>query len=186
MILKKPGNILIFLLGTFLCFACQTGPVFAKDSAAAAEKKIRALNDQIVAANEARDLPKALRAAEEAVRVAKEAFGSGSLEAADTINNLANLYLYLKRAAEAEKLYKQAIPIDLKKLDKEGLEVASVYFNLGVAYAMQKKYEPALKVLNKALIIRLKKLGPDNEATKNVDQMIAEITPLASPSADKI
>ncbi len=183
--MKRPGNILIFLLGTFLCFAAQAGPVFAKDLVAA-EKKVRVLNDQIVAANEARDLPKALSSAEEAVRVAKEEFGADSLEAADTMNNLANIYLYLKRASEAEQLYKQAIPIDLKKLDKDGVEVAAAYFNLGVAYAMQKKYEPALKVLNKALIIRLKKLGPDNEATKNVDQMIAEITPLASPNADKI
>ena len=42
----------------------QTGSVFAKEHSAGAAK-IQALNDQIVAANEARDLPAALKAAEE-------------------------------------------------------------------------------------------------------------------------
>lgn len=185
MIMKRSGRIAPFLFSALFCLTIQTGTALAKDPRVG-EKKIRALNDQIVAANEARDLPKALHAAEEAVRVAKEEFGPDGLEAADTMNNLANLYLYLKRAAEAEQLYKQAILIDIKKLDKEGLEMASIYFNLGVAYAMQKKYSAALNVLNKALIIRLKKLGPDDESTKHVDQMIAELTPLAYPNSEKI
>ena len=185
MMTKKSWYCFLLLLSIVFCLVAQAVSVFAKDQKAVAAK-IQALNDQIVAANEARDLPKALHAAEEAVRVAKEEFGPDGLEAADTMNNLANLYLYLKRAAEAEQLYKQAILIDIKKLDKEGLEMASIYFNLGVAYAMQKKYSAALNVLNKALIIRLKKLGPDDGATKNVDQMIAELTPLAYPNSEKI
>jgi len=172
-------------LSLFFFLSLTAGSAFAKDHSAGAAK-IRALNDQLVAANEARDLPAALRAAEEAVRVAKGEYGDHSLEVADTMNNLANLYLYLKRAAEAEQLYKQAILIDLKKLDKEGLEVAGVYFNLGVAYATQKKYTAAIDILRKALNIRLKKLGPDNEATKNVEQMIAELTKLAYPKTEKI
>jgi tetratricopeptide (TPR) repeat protein len=102
------------------------------------------------------------------------------------MNNLANLYLYLKRAAEAEQIYKQAVLIDLVKLDREGVEMAAIYFNLGVAYAMQKKYTDAINILNKALNIRLKKLGRDDPATKNVEQMIAELTSLAYPKTEKI
>lgn len=175
----------MLLLGAFLCLGAQAGPAFAKDKSAGAAK-IQALNDQLVAANEARDLPAALKAAEEAVRVAKTEFGEESLEAADTMNNLANLYLYLKRAAEAERIYKQAILIDLVKLDRDGVEIAAIYFNLGVSYAMQKKYTAAINILNKALLIRMTKLGPDDPATKSVDQMIAELTKLAYPNEVKI
>ncbi len=185
MIKKSIQGVSLFVLGALFCLAAQAGPALAK-MPGEGEKKIQALNDQIVAANEKRDLPAALKAAAEAVRVAKTEIGPESLAAADTMNNQANLFLYLKRAAEAEQLYKQAIVIYLEKTDKDGAEMASHYFNLGVAYAMQKKYSAALNVLNKALIIRLKKLGPDSPETKNVDQMIAELTPLAYPNAEKI
>jgi tetratricopeptide (TPR) repeat protein len=185
MITKKFRHILPLSLSLFFYLVAQTGPAFAKDHSAG-EKMIRDLNDQIVAANERRDLPAALQAAEKAVQVAKTEFGENSLEAADTMNNLANLYLYLKRAAEAEQIYKQAVLIDLVKLDREGVEMAAIYFNLGVAYAMQKKYTDAINILNKALNIRLKKLGRDDPATKNVEQMIAELTSLAYPKTEKI
>ena len=185
MLVEKRRYISLVLLSILLCLGMRTGPAIAKDHKAGAAK-IQALNDQLVAANEARDLPAALKAAEEAVRVAQEEYGENSLEAADTMNNLANLYLYLKRAAEAEQIYKQAILIDLEKLDKEGVEIAAVYSNLGVAYAMQKKYSAAINILNKALLIRMTKLGPDNDATKSVDQMINELTKLAYPNEVKI
>ncbi len=178
-----PGLLLVMTF--FFCFGVQMEPASAKNRDAGAAR-IQALNDQIVAANEARDLPTALRAAEEAVRVAKEEFGAKSLEAADTMNNLANLYLYLKRAAEAERIYKEAILIDIEKLDKDGAEMAAIYFNLGVAYAMQKKYNAAINILNRALTIRLIKLGPDAPATKNVQQMIAELTESGYPNTEKI
>ena len=182
---KKFRYISLLLLSILFFLGAHTEPVFAKDEKAAAAK-IQALNDKIVAANEARDLPAALRAAEEAVQVAKTGYGENSIQAADTMNNLANLYLYLKRAPEAEQLYKKTILIDLGKLDKEGVEIAAIYFNLGVAYAMQKKYNPAIDILNKALNIRLKKLGRDDASTKNVEQMIAELTKLAYPNEVKI
>ena len=182
---KRFRYISLFLLSILFFLGAHTGPVFAKDQKAA-EAKIQALNDQIVAANENKDLPAALRAAEEAVQVAKTGYGENSLQAADTMNNLANLYLYLKRAAEAEQLYKQSVLIDLEKLDKEGTEMAAIYFNLGVAYAMQKKYSAAINILNKTLNIRLKKLGPDSAETKNVEQMIAELTKLTYPKTEKI
>ena len=175
----------LFLLSIIFCLVTQAGSAFAKDQKAV-DAKIQALNDQIVIANEARDLPTALRAAEEAVKVAKDGYGKNSLQAADTMNNLANLYLYLKRASEAEQLYKLAVLIDLKKLDKEGVEMAAIYFNLGVAYAMQKKYTAAIDILNKALNIRLKKIGPDSAETKNVEQMIEELKKLAYPNEVKI
>jgi len=185
MMTKKFQYVSLLALSALFCFAVFTRSALAKDHSAGAAK-IQALNDQIVAANEKRDLPAALHAAEEAVQVAKTEYGQNSLQAADTMNNLANLYLYWKRSAEAEQLYKRAILIDLEKLDKESVEMAAIYFNLGVAYAMQKKYTAAIDILNKALNIRLKKLGRDDPATKNIEQMIAELTSLAYPKTEKI
>jgi len=182
---KKSRYGLLLLLCITFCLTAQAGSAFAKDQKAVAAR-IQALNDQIVIANEARDLPTALRAAEEAVKVAKEGYGKNSLQAADTMNNLANLYLHIKRAPEAEQLYREAILIYLEKTDREGVETASSFVNLGVAYAMQKKYTKAIDILNRALTIRLKKLGPENEATQNTEQMLADLKKLAYPDEEKI
>ena len=183
MITKKSRRGFLLLMSIFFCLVAQTGSVFAKDQKTAAVK-IQALNDQIVAANEARDLPAALQAAEEAVRVAKKEFGEDSVEAADTMNNLASLYLHIKRSAEAEQFFKKSILIYLKEIDKESPEIANSFVNLGVAYASQKKYKEAFGILNKALTIRLKKLGPDDDSTKQLQQMIDEITKLAYPDTE--
>lgn len=182
---KTPKCFLLFLL-SLLCFlVLQAGPSFAKDHSAAAET-IRGLNKQIAEANEKQDLPGALRAAEEAVQVAKAEFGATSVEVADAMNNLANLYLFADRAVAAEQLFKQIILIYLEKKDKKGTEMADLYVNLGIAYAAQKQYSAALKVLNKALIIRREKLGPDDIATKKVEEMMEDFSKLAYPNAEKL
>jgi tetratricopeptide (TPR) repeat protein len=175
----------VFLLGVLLCSTALGGSVFAEEGDAAAEK-IRLLNVEIIAANERRDLPAALQAAEEAVRVAKAGFGTESLESADTMSNLASLYLYIKRADEAAAIYESVAGIYFACRGPESLETATAYFNLGAAYAMQKKYKEALRALNKALAIRVKKLGSEDGATKNAEQMIAELNKLAYPNSEKI
>ncbi len=176
---KKNTILSRLLLGVICCLVIPPGALFAKD-ARAAEAKILALNSEIIAANERRDLPAALRAAEEAVRVAKEEFGPESLEAAGTMSNLGSLYLHIKRAAEAEAIYLKIIQIEIERSDPEGAGIAAAYFNLGAAYAMQQKYSEAVEVLKRSQAIRRKALGPDDVATKNAEQMIASLTKLAS------
>ena len=185
MISKKISHILPILLGFFFCFMVSAGFLFAKDTSKAAET-LRDLNLQIVAANGNHDLSGALRAAEKAARVAKVEYGESSLEAANAMNNLGNLYAFADWASEAEQLFKKAILIYLEKSDMNGTGMADIYFNLGVAYAMQKKYKDAINILNKALVIRHEKLGPDNAATKKTEQMINELTKLTYPKTEKI
>ena len=165
------------LLGFICCFVIQPGIVSAKDQSAAAEK-IRLLNVELIAANERRDLPAALQASEEAVRVAQAEFGEDSLQAADTLSNLASLYLHIKRVPEAAEIYEKVVGIYLAGGDEESPEIAAAYFSLGAACAMQQKYREALKRLHQALAIRKKSSGPDAAETKNVEQMIAQLTPL--------
>ena len=128
----------------------------------------------------------AIEAASKAVQVAKTEFGRNSFEAAGAMNNLGNLYILADRAAEAEQLLKQTVLIYLERKDKKGTEVADLYVNLGIACAAQKKYREALKILNKALIIRREKLGPDDIATKKVEEMMEDFSKLAYPNAEKI
>jgi tetratricopeptide (TPR) repeat protein len=173
-----------FIFSLFLWVAMGAGAAFSLDQSAA-EARILALNREIIAANERKDLPAALRAAEEAVRVAKEEFGAESLEAAGTMSNLGSLYLHIKRAAEAEAIYRKIIQIELERSDPEGAGIAAAYFNLGAAYAMQQKYGAAIEALKKSYAIRIKKLGPEDVATKNAEQMIASLAKLSSSGAGK-
>ena len=185
MIKKRSGNLASLLLIFVLGFTGPSGRVYAKDKIAAGEM-IRTLNQEITAANERQDLPGAIQAATKAVQVAKTEFGISSLEVADAMNNLGNLCIFANRAAEAEQLLKQTVLIYLERKDRKSTEMADLYVNLAIACAAQKKYSAALKVLNKAMIIRREKLGPDNIATKKVEEMMEDFSKLAYPNAEKI
>ena len=181
--MKRSGCVLIFSGIIFFFFVAHSRPVCAKDPELGKEK-LRDLNAQIIEADEKQDLPAALSAAEEAVRVAKTEFGEKSLEAADTMNNLANLYMAANRAPEASQIYQQAILINLEKQDKNSIAMAEIYFNLGVAYAAQKKYKPAIDILRKSRAIYLEKQGPEGEGSKGTEEMITELTRILYPQEE--
>ncbi len=183
--MKNPRYFPLVSFSIFFCLVLQAGPALANDQKAAAET-LQTLNREIAEANDKQDLPSAIHAAEKAVQVAKTEFGSKGLEAAGAMNNLANLYLFADRAAEAETLFKETVLIYLEKKDKKGTEMADLYVNLGIAYAAQKKYRESLKILEKALIIRREKLGPDNIATKKVEEMMGDFYKLAYPNSQKL
>jgi tetratricopeptide (TPR) repeat protein len=180
---KRPGQALIFIGAVLFFFVAHSGSARAKGSESGKEK-LRALNAQIIEADEKQDLPAALLAAEEAVRVAQEVFGPESLETADAMTNVANLYMVADRAPEAARMYQRAILIELEKRDNESVEMADSYMNLGAAYAVQKKYTAAIDILNKAVNIRLKKLGPDDPSTKQVREMAEDVRKLAYPETE--
>ena len=183
--MKSPAFPLFLYLAT-ACFFLQGSGVLLAEDLSAGKEKLRLLNDQIIEADEKQDLPAAIQAAEEAVRVAQKEFGSKSLKTADAMNNLANLYMVANRALEAERLYQSAILIDLEKMDAKSVTMGDIYYNLGVAYAMQKKYKPATDILRKARDIYLEKQGPDDESAKKTDEMITELTRAAYPDEERL
>jgi tetratricopeptide (TPR) repeat protein len=185
MVTKKIRRISPFLLSFLFCLIAQTELAVAIDGSAGTAK-IKDLNDQIVAANEARDLPAAIRAAEEAVRVAQKEIGPQSLKTADAMNNLANLYMLADRASEAQRLYQAAILIDLEKMDAKSIAMADIYYNLGIAYAVQEKHKAAIDILRKAREIYLEKQGPDDLSSKRTDEMITELTRVAYPEEERL
>lgn len=178
-------SLFFYLVVTNFCFS-GSGVLLAEDPPASSNEKLRMLSDQIIEADEKQDLPAAIQAAEEAVRVAQKEIGSQSLKTADAMNNLANLYLLADRAPEAQRLYQAAILIDLEKMDAKSVAMADIYYNLGVAYAMQKKYKAATDILRKARDIYLEKQGPEGESAKKMDEMITELTRAAYPDEERL
>jgi tetratricopeptide (TPR) repeat protein len=182
--MMKPHAFPLFLCLAAACFFLPGSGVLWAEDISAGKEKLRLLNEQIVEADEKQDLPAAIRAAEESVRVAQKEIGPQSLKTADAMNNLANLYLVAGRAPEAQRLYQSAILIGLEKMDAKSVAMADIYYNLGVAYAMQKKHKAATDILRKARDIYQEKQGPDAEPAKRADEMITELTRIVYPQEE--
>lgn len=182
----KPSAFSLFLVGAIAFFFLSGSGVLLAEDPVAAKEKLRSLSEQIIEADERQDLPAAIQAAEEAVRVAQKEIGPQSLKTADAMNNLANLYLLADRAPEAQRLFQAAILIDLEKMDPKSVAMADIYYNLGVAYAMQKKYKLATDILRKARDIYQEKQGPESDSAKKTDEMITELTRAAYPEEERL
>ncbi len=181
---EKLKRTALILYLTILC-GILLGPwdLFAKGSDPA-EEKIRALNDQIAAASDHGDLPAALQAAQEAVRVAYAAHGEESLKTAEVMSNLASLYMLADRAQDAQPFFQKVVLIELKELEKDDPVLAESYYNLGMAYAAQEKYKAAMDILGKALEIQMKKLGADDPETKKTQAMTEELRGIVYPEKE--
>jgi tetratricopeptide (TPR) repeat protein len=140
-----------------------------------ARKQIETLNQKIKQAGEAGDLQAALEAAEQAYEIAERDLGKKSIETARAMNNMANLYMYADHAADAERIYKNAIIIETKEYGKEHPALADSYYNLAMAYAIQQKYKEASKMMDKAYKIRVEKLGPDHPDSQKIRTALKEI-----------
>jgi tetratricopeptide (TPR) repeat protein len=77
-------------------------------------------------------------------------------------NNLATVYCYEKRYAEAEALSRRALAIWQKVLGPEHREVAAGLTNLAQTCYQQGRYQEAASLLQRSLAIREKVLGPDH------------------------
>ena len=140
-----------------------------------AKKKIDALNKQVSEAANKGDLQAAITAAEEVFDVSVKTFGEKSLETSRAMNNMANLYMYAGNAADAERMYKNAILIEVTEKGKDSTEVSDSYYNLGMAYAMQEKFDEARQVMNLSLLIRQGKLGASHPDTVKAQKMLDEL-----------
>lgn len=161
------------ILAFFLSIALVAVPLYAGQEDAA--KQIDVLNQKIKEAGEKGDLQAAITAAEEALDKSAALYGEKSGEKAKALNNVANLYMYAEHAVDAERLYKEAILIEVDKFGTDSLEIGDSYFNLAMAYATQKKYDEAREMLKKTLSIRTEKLGAEHADTKKVHEVIKEI-----------
>ena len=81
---------------------------------------------------------------------------------ATSLGNLAELYYYQGKYAEAEPLYKRALAIKEKALGPDHPSVATGLNTLALLYYNQGKYAEAEPLYKRALATREKALGPDH------------------------
>jgi CHAT domain-containing protein/tetratricopeptide (TPR) repeat protein len=123
--------------------------------------------NELVAAG---DYPAALVEAQKLETGVKARFGVNHANYATALNSLAIVYWYQGRYADAEGLFKRALPIREKTLGKDHLLVAEVLNNLALVYKDQGKYADAEGLHKRALAIREKAVGarhPDVASTLN-------------------
>ena len=95
-------------------------------------------------------------------RSSEKALGPDHPDVAQSLNNLALLYVNQGRYADAEPLYKRSLAINEKALGPDHPDVATSLNNLAVLYANQGRYADAEPLYKRSLAIREKALGPDH------------------------
>jgi tetratricopeptide (TPR) repeat protein len=92
------------------------------------------LNDKATTLYQQGQFSKAIRAGKEALKVAKNTFGSDHANVATTMNNLALLYSGQGKYAEVEPLYERALKIRENTLGSGHPSVAVVLENMAELY----------------------------------------------------
>jgi tetratricopeptide (TPR) repeat protein len=76
---------------------------------------------------------------QEALTIRKQMLGKEHPETAQSLNNLATLYLELRRYKEAESLYREALSIYRQKLGEEHLETITTKQNCALLAKLQQQ-----------------------------------------------
>ncbi|MDP6779459.1 MAG: CHAT domain-containing protein, partial [Candidatus Latescibacteria bacterium] len=92
----------------------------------------------------------------------EKALGPAHPDVAQSLGNLAQLYLDLGQYPKAESLVKRSLAIGEKALGPDHPDVALSLSNLGAAYSGQGRFTQAEPLLKRALAIGEKVLGPDH------------------------
>src|SRR6266487_499277 len=103
-----------------------------------------------------------------ALTIAERTFGPDHIQVAQTLNNLARLYVAQGKYTETEGLYKQALNIQEKVLGLEHPDTALTLYNLASLFQDEGRYEEAKALYQQALSIQENVLGtehPDTTAT---------------------
>eukprot|EP00929_Paragymnodinium_shiwhaense_P119850 TRINITY_DN91764_c0_g1_i1.p1 TRINITY_DN91764_c0_g1~~TRINITY_DN91764_c0_g1_i1.p1 ORF type:complete len:761 (+),score=99.91 TRINITY_DN91764_c0_g1_i1:100-2382(+) len=94
-----------------------------------------------------------------------EAYEPDSLDASNTLQQIAGVYGKLGEMSEALECYSRAQTIRERELGSDHPEVASTLHNLGVVLEKLSDHGEALDSLHRALMIRERRLGPTHPQT---------------------
>ena len=100
-----------------------------------------------------------------ALGIREQQLGEEHPKAAESLDNLAELYRAQGKYEEAEPLYKRALGIKEQQLGGEHLSTARSLNNLALLYYGQGRYEEAEPLLKRALEIYEQQLGGEHPAT---------------------
>ncbi len=120
------------------------------------------LHNEAISLFEQEQYSEALKRAQEALKVGREAFGTDHPNIADNLYNMGLFHYYLEQYTDAEAFYKQALEIWEKILEPEHPDVVTVLRELAFVYDLQGKYAEAEPLYQRALAITEKSLGADH------------------------
>ncbi len=98
---------------------------------------------------------------EDLVEMMEKHKGSNSIEYANALHKLANLYWRLGKYRDSETMFRETMEIKEKLLGAEHLEVGEITYNLAVLFYFQGKFSEAETMYIKSIDIIEKKSGKD-------------------------
>jgi tetratricopeptide (TPR) repeat protein len=140
----------------------SAGPELNAPSLPAQEERWKDLNAQVNQLVQAGKYSEAITPAQESLRLAGVTFGAQDPNLATSLSNLALLYYYQHRYADAEPLYKRALVIQEKAFGPDHPLVATSLSNLAALYDDQGHYAEAEPLYQRVLVIQEKAFGSDN------------------------
>jgi tetratricopeptide (TPR) repeat protein len=154
-----------FLVGACLSVTLSvisvSAPSFARqDEAAVLEQKVT----ELFAAGRFRE---AVPLAQRVLAINERRFGPDHPIVANSLYNLAMLYVNAGSYADAEPLYRRALAIYEKARGPTHPEVADALDNLASVYNYQGRYADAEPLYKRSLAMREKALGPDHTDVAN-------------------
>jgi CHAT domain-containing protein/Tfp pilus assembly protein PilF len=160
-------SILIAALVILISGLVQATQVVAKGAtqqpgSAGLEQDARKLYEEFRKLQRAGKYDEALPLAERVLEIRERLSGPEHPDVADSLNDLARLYLDRGDYAKAEPLLNRALAILEKALEPEHPSVAASLSNLSLLYKNRGEYSKAEPLLNRALAIREKALGPEH------------------------
>jgi tetratricopeptide (TPR) repeat protein len=123
------------------------------------------LSEAVGSAYRAGEYVRGAELAEEALRVARSAFGDTDQRTLTSLNNLAFLYERQGRYGDAEPLYGQALERSREALGPDHPDTLQSLNNLAFLYERQGRYGDAEPLLEQALERFRETLGPDHPDT---------------------
>jgi tetratricopeptide (TPR) repeat protein len=150
-----------WLVVVFLCF----GPGAVHAAKAAQEARWEELNAGVIEAYDQGAYDQGIALAEEARRVAEEAFGALDERTLTSLNNLAWLYASQGRYGEAQPLYEQALQLRRQVLGESHPDTLASLNNLAFLYSRQGRYGEAQPLYEQALQLSRQVLGESHPDT---------------------
>src|SRR5215831_16397480 len=132
-----------------------------------------ALNAQGVEAYRAGDYSNGTKLAEEALGLARKAFGDRDPRTLSSLNNLALLYKSQGRYGEAEPFYREALQARREVLGPRHPNTLTSLNNLAFLYNSQGRYGEAEPLFREALQARREVLGPRHPDTLGIQLSMA-------------
>jgi serine/threonine protein kinase len=118
---------------------------------------------------------KALATHQEALRLRKSFFGEENARVADSLNDLAAVFLDQGKLAETEKLFRQALAMRRNVLTNGHPDIADSLNNLGVVLREQRNLDEAEQLLRESLAVKKKLYGTDHEAIATSMQNLGHV-----------